>query len=362
MSTYAVVNFEQDQAQLSACSFWQDGTSEISAPYRRWSTGQLQTHPRGELLLDSAVVQIEQMRSTRNRRIDGVVVCLPGTIRDRRIVARSSRLGIMEESPLAEALAQRIGLPSIICRDVDALALGEIYGSGNPAFEDVTWNSENLAYVLVNEGVGVALLFDGAVYHGAGSAGALGRMIVEQHGGFNETFAARGSLENYASRPAISANIVAEYLAERDRLSGILPTDRHAVRDIEAAIAAGQPRSLDVETIAACAEEDDELMRKVFHESASYMGQAISAMIVILNPPIIILGGGLVETSSTYSNLIQSYTRIFTYGAAWRRTSISTASCGDRSHVLGSALWAERDLNQMGSSWSPRKCQINLPR
>lgn len=355
MVTYGVVSLDEDLANLSICRFEANGHCAIDPTQKKWSPKRLLTHPQGDALLDSVVARVQQFLDSTGTGIDALVLCVPGTIRDDEVIARSTRLGITTETKVADVLTSRLHVPVTVCRDVDCLALGEIYGSGDPAFANVEWCAESLAYVLVNEGIGMSLMFDGIVYHGAGSAGALGRMIVEPHGGFNATFASRGSLENYASRPGISSNIVAEYMAELDRSGGTLQASPAVVRQIEAAIASNQPRSLDVTAIASCADDDDELLRKVFRESATYMGMALSGIIATLNPPLIVLGGTLIESSKAYADLIQAYTRMFAYGAAWRRTSMLVATCGDKSHILGSALWAERRFGNLGQTWTPGK-------
>jgi len=66
-----------------------------------------------------------------------------------------------------------VGLPVIIDNDANAIALAELW-FGRPEVSD----ARDFILVLVAEGVGTGIIFDGQVYRGeTGAAGEFGHMI-----------------------------------------------------------------------------------------------------------------------------------------------------------------------------------------
>ncbi|MFP5502120.1 MAG: ROK family protein, partial [Candidatus Sericytochromatia bacterium] len=123
----------------------------------------------------------------------------------------------------------------------------------------------------VGTGIGAGLILNGRIYLGAGGfAGELGHTLIEWRG-------EAGTLEQLASGTALSRRAAAALAAGREsRLRAMTPP--------------GQPVAL--ETIQAAYEEGDALAVELVSELAEMLGAGVTNVINLLNPEMVVLGGG----------------------------------------------------------------------
>jgi len=266
--------------------------------------------------------------------IDAVAITIPGTVEGNSVVSGSSRLGIHDSIDFTAEL-HTCGLPpSYVFHDAECLALGEARHGMHKDLPSLAPHKENFAYVLIDEGIGCSLFLDGRVHRGAGVAGHLGRLVVQPNGLYNPTFSSRGPLEVFSSRPWISHNIVAEYLSEKDKRemgSNISDTFRTAV----AAAATGDWHGLTVNHIADGMRSRDPIVISVLQDAAQYLSIAINAIITIVNPPTIILGGSMIQDLPDFAESVLSTSRRHAWAGSWNETDIRIASLGRNGQVLG---------------------------
>jgi len=270
----------------------------------------------------------------RNLTVNAVAITLPGTVEDNSVVSGSSRLGIHESADFTSEL-RNCGLPpSYVFHDVECLAIGEARHGKHKTLASLTPHKENFAYVLVDEGIGCSLFVDGRVHKGAGVAGHLGRMVVQPAGLYNPTFSSRGPLEVFSSRPWVSKNIVAEYLSEKDkRHTGGVSND--VFRAAVAAAAEGDWTGLTIRHIADGIRSRDPIVATVLQDAAQYLSIAINAIITIVNPPTIILGGCMFEELPEFADSVLSASRRHAWAGSWNETDLQIASMGRTAQTLG---------------------------
>ncbi|WP_425955918.1 ROK family protein [Xylanimonas sp. McL0601] len=161
---------------------------------------------------------------------------------------------------VATALASATGLPVRVVNDVHALALGEVR-SGAAAGEP------SALVVAVGTGIGGAYVRDGDVVVGrTGTAGSIGHVPVG--GGEARPCPCGGvdHLEAHASGPAIVA---------RFREQG------------------GEARRL--EDVVAAARAGSALARGALSEAGATIGRALAGTMNLLDPHVVVLGGGVVH-------------------------------------------------------------------
>src|SRR6185503_16987594 len=79
--------------------------------------------------------------------------------------------------PISEMISKAVGLPVVIDNDANAVALAELW-FGRPEVND----ARDFILVLVAEGVGTGIIFNGQVYRGQrGAAGEFGHMVTGLH-------------------------------------------------------------------------------------------------------------------------------------------------------------------------------------
>jgi len=174
--------------------------------------------------------------------------------------------------PLKRRLEDRLGAPTVVDNDANAAALGEQrFGAGR--------GHGHILYITVSTGIGAGLVLDGRVYRGADyGAGEFGHVVLAR-GGPKCNCGGKGCLEALASGTAIAKR--ANRLAARSphSLLGRMLSKKKC--------------ALTAKDVVAAAREGDAVAGGIFHDAAVYLGLGITSAIHMLNPEIVIIGGGL---------------------------------------------------------------------
>lgn len=174
--------------------------------------------------------------------------------------------------PLRDRLKERFpDLFVLVENDVNLAALGE-YGFGDYA------GIESLVCITVGTGIGAGIVIDRKIYHGRHfSAGEIGYLPPDiRHLG--QDFSMFGALESHSSHTAMVARAIKR-----------LEETNHP--------RAGQP--LSAEDIFSAARAGETWACEVVSDVVDSLALAISAVVSLIDPEVIILGGGI----STHSDL-----------------------------------------------------------
>ena len=222
---------------------------------------------------------IERVLASLDSRQRSRVVCIgvshPGfPAKDGRITAVN--LG-WSEFPLGEHLSRVSDLPVFFEDAHRTYVQAERWaGAGR--------NSDNFAYIIVGHGVGVGCIVDGHLLQGAaGAAGELGHITIDPSAPDLCHCGKRGCLEAIASSP----NIVRQYLEKTAR----------------------QGRKLDDIRVAAvydAARRNESEAIEVVDRAARHLGLALSNLIQILNPELVVFGGDLIQAQDLFLPRIQA--------------------------------------------------------
>ena len=238
------------------------------------------------------------------------LVTVDGTVR------YGPNIGI-RDLPLASILGEELGTEVVVANDASVAALGEQRAGAGVDHED-------LVLVTIGTGVGGGVVIGGRLLTGAiGFGGELGHVIVNE-GGRPCPCGNRGCVEAYASGSAIGA-------LARDRLVDPLTVTR--LRDLDRV--AGPE-------VTAAAQDGDEVAIEVLEEAGHWLGVALASVVNVLDPELILLGGGAAEASSPW--MLEPARRAMTtrlVGSAWREApGITLAVLGDDAGVVGAGLLA----------------------
>jgi predicted NBD/HSP70 family sugar kinase len=163
-----------------------------------------------------------------------------------------------EGVPLKALLEERLHLPVRVDNDANAAALGELWfgaGAGSP----------NLAYVLVDEGVGCGIIVDRQIYRGLALAvGELGHVTVEPDG-LPCRCGNTGCLEALVSRGALAAQW--RTAGREDGYAGLVAAYRDA----------------------------DPAARAFVSQAAARLGIGLAGLINLFSPGLVALGGGVID-------------------------------------------------------------------
>ncbi|HEY6660629.1 MAG TPA: ROK family transcriptional regulator [Pyrinomonadaceae bacterium] len=124
--------------------------------------------------LNQVISVIRDFTTRFKGSIEGVGVSLPGLVDPSTGTALYIPYFLWRDLPISEMISNAVGLPVVIDNDANAVALAELW-FGRPEVND----ARDFILVLVAEGVGTGIIFDGQVYRGQrGAAGEFGHMVI----------------------------------------------------------------------------------------------------------------------------------------------------------------------------------------
>ena len=218
----------------------------------------------------------------------GVGIGVPGPVDPNTgIVVRCPNLGATWDAfPLAHKLSQLLDLPVTIDNDVNVGAVGEhTYGAGRDA--------RDMLAVFVGTGIGGGLILDGRLRSSSrNSAGEVGHMVILADGplcGCGE----RGHAEALASRTAIERSIVAAIDAGKESIVPQLMAKKTGT-------------TMGSSIIGDAYDAGDEVVIEAVRRAQYYLGILISDCVNLLDPEVVIVGGGVLERmGDAYLDLVR---------------------------------------------------------
>lgn len=238
-------------------------------------------------------------------RVLGVGASLPGLVDRDGALVHVPALGWRDIDMLGR-LRSRLPWPVYVGNDGKAAALAEhMFGS--------CIDIENFIYLLFSDsGVGGGLFLDGSLHKGAGGlAGELGHIKIVPQGQFC-TCGAAGCLSAYLSAPAL--------IEEISRLG------------------AEPPRSF--EHIVELAEQGNPVVLNVLEHAGDVLGSAVSSLINIFNPPIVVLGGHIGPAAPFLQAALDRSLQRLAHPAMYSRSTVRFADSMVGSPRLGGVALA----------------------
>jgi glucokinase-like ROK family protein len=276
-----------------------------------------------EDMLDCMKDAVEQLLTDVPREwVLGVGVGVPGVVDfSTGIIEISVGRGWLKgDIRVKEILETELGLPVYVANRSRVAALGE-FQSG------IGRGVSNLVYLFLGQGIAAGIVIDGQLYFGSGSStGEIGHVSIIPDGPLCDC-GNHGCLEVYATEAAILAR--ARALA-RDNRASLL----HQVVD-------SHLERLTIEQVVAAAQRGDESAVEVFTDAGSKVGMAVSTLINLFNPEMVIIGGPVGVTASQFllDPVIKEAQRR-TLSRALKMTRIVTGILGTKAVAIGSAVLA----------------------
>jgi glucokinase len=174
--------------------------------------------------------------------------------------------------PIGTKLAELLGVPVYVGNDVNTGLLGEVEKGS-------LQNVKNAVYLMIGTSIGAGLLINGEVYAGSQfSAGEVGYMVTDTDV-LSEGFTPARPGYGYLSTQAGGFGIAFKYKEE----TGRSVTTKHLFK---------------------LAGEGDGAAEKIIDEAVKHLTAAIINAAAILNPEVILLGGGVGSELTPYLNKI----------------------------------------------------------
>jgi len=245
------------------------------------------------------------------RRLVGIGVAVPSPV-DPAHPDRLSEvvLPAWQGSLGLDVLTKRYGVPVMVDNDANLAALGERWWGAGREVED-------FAYIKVATGVGLGHVIKGQIYRGAtGVAGEIGHLAIDPNG-LPCVCGLKGCLATLVGAPALVARARA-LLADHPEslLAGTEPT----LVSIEDAALAGDPLAL-----------------ALVREAAEHLGIAVAGLLNLMNPAMVVLGGGLARLGDVLLEPLRETIRHRTLISSLVGCEIRTSELGARATAVGAA-------------------------
>lgn len=254
-------------------------------------------------------------------QIGCIGVGVPGPLSHARgVVLNAPNLKGWVNIPLRDRLQEGAGLRCVIENDANCAAFGEFrMGAGV--------GTRDMVMLTLGTGIGGGIVLGGQLVRGHfDSAGEIGHTIVDPDGRACPC-GQRGCLERYAS-----ANAVAERFAEA------VLADPKADSPLAQAVRRGV--AVDSADVLAARNGGDALAARIWGEMTQFLGIACVNLQHILNPELIVLGGGLVNAGADLLEPVRQQFGRFQWRMCPDFPRIELATRGEQAAVFGAAALA----------------------
>jgi glucokinase-like ROK family protein len=253
----------------------------------------------------------------------GIGISLPGMVKVKGKEGLGETYFNFGDAPAREILSKRFNKPVHIEHDLEAMAFGERWFG---AAKEVN----NALCVNIGWGLGLGIIIDGEVYYGEnGYAGEFGHIQVVQDGELCYC-GKKGCLETVASGRAITQ-------IARDRIAKdattIMTKDQHLRID-----------QIDAEAVLKAASLGDQFSIEILEEAGRHLGAGIGILINLLNPALIILGGGVSMASPFLLESVRAGAMKHSLVNSNRDVKFTISSLGNKAGALGVAVYLAEDL------------------
>ncbi len=281
--------------------------------------------PDGGAGLVALLGEVVQDLGAEVGRPAAVGVGVPGLVDRAGVLHVGPHLRHLTDLPLAELLAQAVSCPAVVDNDANAAALAE-HRVGAAA------GSVDALVVTFGTGIGAGIITGGTLLRGShGFAGEPGHMVVVPDGPPCPC-GKRGCWERFASGTGLGR--LARDAAEAGRL------------DDAVARAGGDPEMVRGEHVTASARAGDEASLALVDELAWWIGLGLANLANILDPGIIVIGGGLVEAADLLLEGVRAHVVALAMAVERRPPlTIVAATLGEQAGAIGAALLAADHLD-----------------
>lgn len=188
--------------------------------------------------------------------------------------------------------------PIPVLNDAHAALLGEVW-------HGAARGQRNVMLFTLGTGVGGAAMVDGHLLRGAiGRAGHLGHVTVDWNGP-RDDFNTAGSLEHFMGNKFIHARTRGRFATTHD--------------------------------LVAAAAQGDSGAREIWDRSVRALGCSIGSLINVLDPEVVIIGGGITRAGKLLFEPLERYVRHYEWQAGGHQARLMRAALGDYAGAYGSA-------------------------
>lgn len=284
---------------------------------------RVSTPHEGEVLLDAMAALVRSLEARATGPVIGVGVGAAGLVDRKGVLHYGPNVGGVTQVPIRAGLQHRLSGQRVeVDNDATAATWGEcLVGAGVGVRE--------MALVTLGTGIGGGIVVDGRLFRGEqGFAAEVGHMTIVADG-VRCACGKAGCWESYASGSALGR--LARDAAAHGRVGQITELVG-AIDDIRG------------EHVTDAAREGDPEAQAVLRDFARWVAVGIANLIAILDPQVVVLGGGMAEDLDLLLDDLRRDLDSLVFGASQRpKVPVIPATLGEHAGVIGAAMLVHAD-------------------
>lgn len=264
---------------------------------------------------------VEELIAAHGRPV-AVGVGVPGLVDHQGVLHYGPNVPGVLGLDIAGDLRRSLNLPVVADNDAAHAALAEHrLGAARGAMHAII--------ITQGTGIGGAIIVGGRLLRGAnGFAGEPGHMLVQRDGHLCAC-GRRGCWESVSSGAGL-ANLARD-LVDEGRASRIVE------------LAGGDPATIRGEHVSAAKAEGDPDAEEILHRFSGWVAQGIGSLITLLDPELVVLGGGLTVINSEFLSDVKRKVPATVLGGEYRpEVPIVPAMLGEEAGAIGAAINARQ--------------------
>lgn len=245
--------------------------------------------PTGFSAVKSAIEAVYSAHPDATRDVHAIGICAPGPLDPRTgVILNPPNLPCWRDFPLGAEVEKAFAVKAYVDNDGNAAALAEVlWGTGI--------GYANVFYATLGTGIGTGIIFNQRIYHGrTGSAAEGGHNTIDFRGPLCGC-GKRGCIEILAAGPAIARRA-------RAKCSDADTASRHIQE-----LAGGNLDDIRAEHVGRAFHDGDPLAHEILSETADLLAIWLGNIVDLLEPDVMIIGGGVAELMSSFFDRIAEH-------------------------------------------------------
>ncbi len=262
----------------------------------------------------SSVLSKAEEKGIKDEEVLGVGLGLPGPVDEKGIIRRAVNLHWQDTFNVVEALEKCLSgrMKVKAGNDANVAALGEAWAGAGKGCKD-------LLMITLGTGIGGGVIINGKIVTGSkGAAGEIGHIYVGEDTEEPCNCGNRGCLEQFASATGM-VRLLNEELKNN-------PKEETILRD----------KPLNTKELWGAVKKGDPLAIRVAEKFGAYLGNALAVVAGVLNPEMIIIGGGVSMSGGVIMPYITDNFKKHVFHAS-QETVFSLATLGNDGGIYGAA-------------------------
>ncbi len=289
------------------------------------ANGEISSHIRVPMIsnlsaqegLSAVLAAIAKVLPNGTGHVSGIGICAPGPLDPTTgVILNPPNVPCWRNFPLVESIQKTYHVRVRVDNDANAAALAETRWGAAHGYR-------NVFYASIGTGIGTGIIFNGQIFHGrTGAAGEGGHVSIDYRGplcGCGKP----GCIEVLASGTAIARRA-------RKRIAG-------GCRSSMLELAGGNLEAMTGEIVGKAFTAGDPLATEILTETAEMVALWLGNMIDLLDPDVIVIGGGAAALFSPFFDHLRQRIPQLTVNPRANEVPIVSSRYGTDSGIAGGA-------------------------